>query len=159
MREPLIPPVGSVPEPERMFRLNWVVNLRTTPSGVPFVSADFTAKQGRKVRVIDVREAEELTGALGHVPGSDWVPRGRVHALPERVGLDEPVILVSGGEERAHEATALLVKAGMRFVAFMVTASWRSAISAIRPRGTHPSSSAEINSGASPMAISPRPRR
>ena len=127
MPESLIPPSGSVPEPERMFRLNWVANLRKTPSGVPFVTADFTAKQGRKVRLIDVREAAELTGALGYVPGSDWVPLERIGTLPDRIGADDPVILVSGGEERAHDAAALLAKKGMRFVAYMVggVMAWR----------------------------------
>ncbi len=127
MPDSLIPPIGTVPHAERMFRVNWVANLRKTPSGVPFLSADFTAKQGRKVRVIDVRTAEELTGALGYIPGSDWVPLDRISTLPDRVGKDDPVILISGGEERAHDAAARLAKAGMRFVAFMVggVMSWR----------------------------------
>jgi rhodanese-related sulfurtransferase len=123
----LIPPIGAVSQAERMFRVNWVANLQLTPSGIPFLSADFVAKQGRKVRLIDVREAEELTGVLGHVPGSDWVPLERVGTLPDRVGKDDPVIIVSGGEERSHQATAALAKAGLRFVAFMVggVMAWR----------------------------------
>ncbi len=127
MLDSRIPPIGAVPQPERMFRVNWVANVKLTPSGVPFVSADFTAKQGRRVRIIDVRAADELTGALGHVPGSDWVPLDRIATLVERLGRDEPIILVSGGEERSHDAAELLAKAGMRFVAFMVGGlmSWR----------------------------------
>lgn len=127
MPESLLPPIGSVPEPERMFRVNWVANLKKTPSGVPFVTADFTAKQGRRVRIIDVRKSEELVGALGYIPGSDWVPLDRIRTLPDRVGHDDPVILISGGEERAHDAAAVLAKTGMRFVAFMVggVMSWR----------------------------------
>lgn len=127
MPDSLIPPIGSVPQAERMFRVNWVANLKKTPSGVPFVTADFTAKQGRKVRLIDVRKREELTGALGYIPGSDWVPLDRIKTLPDRIDRDDPVILISGGEERAHDAAAALSKAGMRFVAFMVggVMSWR----------------------------------
>lgn len=117
----------GVPQEDRMFRINWVINVRRTPSGVPFVTADFTAKQGRKVRIVDVRHADELTGALGYIPGSDWVPLARIGALTERVHVDEPMIIVSGGEERSHDAAAMLSKAGMRFVAFMVGGlmSWR----------------------------------
>lgn len=127
MSDSLIPPIGAVPQAERMFRINWVANLRKTPSGVPFVIADFVAKQGRKVRVIDVRTADELTGTLGYVPGSDWIPLERIASLVNRVDRDDPVILVSGGEERSHDATAALKKAGMRFVAFMVggVMAWR----------------------------------
>lgn len=127
MSDSLIPPIGAVPQAERMFRINWVANLKRTPSGVPFVTADFTAKQGRKVRIVDVRTAEELTGALGYVPGSEWIPSERVDSLAERIHRDDPVILVSGGEERSHAATARLSAAGLRFVAFMVggVMSWR----------------------------------
>lgn len=123
----LIPPIGSVSQAERMFRVNWVANLKLTPSGVPFVTADFVAKQGRKVRVIDVRKAEELVGPLGHVPGSDWVPLDRVQSLVDRVDRDTPIIVVSGGEERSYGAVSRLAKAGMRFVAFMGGGlmSWR----------------------------------
>ena len=127
MSESLIPPIGAVPQPERMFRINWVSNLKKTPSGVPFVTADFTAKQGRKVRIIDVRNPEELTGALGYIPGADWIPLDVVGTLVDRLDRDEPVILVSGGEERSHDAAAMMAKAGMRFVAFMVGGlmAWR----------------------------------
>ncbi|MBX3227815.1 MAG: rhodanese-like domain-containing protein [Labilithrix sp.] len=124
---PLIPPIGSVSQAERMFRVNWVANVKSTPSGVPFVTADFVAKQGRKVRVVDVRSAEELVGPLGHVPGSDWIPLARIPSLVDRVDRDTPIIIVSGGEERSYGAVAALAKAGMRFVAFMGGGimSWR----------------------------------
>lgn len=123
----LIPAIGSVSQSERMFRVNWVANIKWTPSGVPFVTADFVAKQGRKVRVVDVRKPEELTGPLGHLPGSDWVPLDRVKTLPDRVDRDTPIIVVSGGEERSYGAVSALHKAGMRFVAFMGGGimSWR----------------------------------
>ncbi len=110
-----------------MFRVNWVENVKLTPSGVPFVSADFTAKQGRRVRLVDVRQPDELTGALGYVPGSDWIPLERIGTLVDRVHRDDPIIIVSGGEERSHDSAAMLSKAGLRFVAFMMggVMSWR----------------------------------
>lgn len=127
MLDSLIPPVGAVSQSERMFRVNWVANLQKTPSGVPFVTADFTAKQGWRVRVVDVRQPDELVGVLGHVPGSDWIPLDRVATLASRIDPDDPVILISGGEERAHDAAELLSKKGMRFVAYMAGGimSWR----------------------------------
>lgn len=123
----LIPAVGTVSQAERMFRVNWVANIKWTPSGVPFVTADFVAKQGRKVRVVDVRTAEELVGPLGHVPGSDWIPLDRIPSLVDRVDHDTPIIIVSGGEERSYGAVSKLYKAGFRFVAFMGGGlmSWR----------------------------------
>jgi rhodanese-related sulfurtransferase len=123
----LIPPPGAVSHAERMFRVNWVANVKYTPSGVPFVTADFVAKQGRKVRVVDLRKPEELTGPLGHVPGSDWIPLARIDSLTDRLDRDTPIIVVSGGEERSYGAVSALSKAGMRFVAFMGGGlmSWR----------------------------------
>jgi rhodanese-related sulfurtransferase len=127
MTDSLIPPIGSASEAERMFRVNWVANLKRTPSGVPFVTADFTAKQGRRVRLVDVRKSEELTGALGYIPGSDWIPLERVGTLADRLNVDDPIIVISAGEERSHDAAAMLARAGMRFVAYMVggVMSWR----------------------------------
>lgn len=127
MPDSLIPPIGALSQAERMFRVNWVANVRKTPAGVPCVTADFVAKQGRRVRIVDVREADELVGALGYIPGSDWVPNERIGTLPERVDRDDPIIVVSAGEERAHDIVAALSKAGMRFVAYLMggVMAWR----------------------------------
>lgn len=118
VRASLFPTSSSSPE-EQMFRLNWIANLKMTPSGVPFVSPDFVARQGRRVRIVDVRTPEELTGVLGHIPGSDWVPLDRIRTLPGRIDPNDPIIIVSAGEERSHDAAEDLVKAGLKFVAFM----------------------------------------
>lgn len=115
--EPLIPPIGVLPQAERMFRVNWVANLDRSPSGVPLHEAEFVARQGRGVRIIDVREPEELLGPLGHIPGCDFIPRDRAMSLRERLSPLTPVILVSRGGERAAELAHALERAGMRMVA------------------------------------------
>ncbi|HET6583128.1 MAG TPA: rhodanese-like domain-containing protein, partial [Nannocystaceae bacterium] len=112
----LIPPIGAVPPSVRMFRVNWVTAIVRSPSGIPLLPAEFVARQGRSVRIIDVREPDELTGALGHIPGSDWVPLGDALGLVERLDRDAPVILVSRGGERAGELAKALEQRGMRFV-------------------------------------------
>jgi rhodanese-related sulfurtransferase len=115
--EPLIPPIGVLPQAERMFRVNWVANLDRSPSGVPLHEPEYVARQGRGVRVVDVREAEELLGPLGHIPGCDFVPLDRAMTLHERLGPLTPVVLVSRGGERASALAHALEKAGMRMVA------------------------------------------
>jgi rhodanese-related sulfurtransferase len=65
---------------------------------------------------VDVREPDELIGALGHIPGSDWIPRDEVLGLAERLDRDTPVILVSRGGERAGDLAKALEERGMRFV-------------------------------------------
>lgn len=115
--EPLIPPIGALPQAERMFRVNWVANLDRSPSGVPLHEPEYVARQGKGVRIIDVREADELLGPLGHIPGCDWVPKDRAPTLRDRLGPLTPVILVSRGGERAAELAHALERAGMRMVA------------------------------------------
>lgn len=126
-RSSLIPPPGSAPQVERMFRLDWLANLMRSPSGVPLLRPDFVARLGRKVRLVDVREEAELTGVLGYIHGSDWVPADRAASLAERIGPDDPVVLVSAGEERSGAAAVALERAGVRFVAAMMggLVAWR----------------------------------
>ncbi len=115
--DPLIPPIGSVPQAERLFRINWVAQLVRSPSGIGLLPAEFVARQGRTVRLIDVREPDELTGPLGHIPGSDWIPRALAPGLARRLTRDEPVVLISRGGERAGELAKQLERDGLRFVA------------------------------------------
>jgi rhodanese-related sulfurtransferase len=114
--DPLIPPIGTVHQGLRMFRVNWVAAIVRSPSGVPLLPAEFVARQGRAVRIIDVRERHELVGPLGHIPGSDWVERDRVIGLAETLQRDTPIILVSRGGERSGELAKALEQRGMRFV-------------------------------------------
>jgi rhodanese-related sulfurtransferase len=126
-RESLIPPTGTISQTERMFRVNWVANITRSPSGVPLLRPDFVAKQGRKVRLIDVRDEQELTGVLGYINGSDWVPKDDAMTLLERVHRDDPIVFVSAGEERSGAAALALEKAGLRFVGCMMggIVAWR----------------------------------
>ena len=116
----LIPPIGTVPSADRMFRINWVSNLARSSAGFPVVTPHFAAKQGRRVRLVDLREEAELTGPLGYVPGSDWVPESRAESLTLRIDEDEPIILLSNNGERAGAVARRLEKGGLRFVAAML---------------------------------------
>jgi rhodanese-related sulfurtransferase len=114
---PLIPAIGAVTQVERMFRVNWVTSLVRSPSGIPMLPAEFVARVGRSVRLVDVREREELVGPLGHIPGVDWVPRELVSTLLARLDHDAPVVLISRGGERSGELAKQLEREGMRLVA------------------------------------------
>jgi rhodanese-related sulfurtransferase len=117
--ESLIPAIGSVPPDERMFRINWVANLQRSPSGVPVVSPHFVATQGRRVRLIDLRDMAELLGPLGYIPGVDWVPESEASSLDARLDRDEAVIFVSQGDERSSRVARALEAQGHRLVASM----------------------------------------
>jgi rhodanese-related sulfurtransferase len=117
--EPLIPPIGALPQAERLFRVNWVGNLERSPSGMPLHTPEYVALQGPGVRIIDVREEEELVGPLGYIPGSDWIPRERALSLSERLPALTPVVLVSRAGERGSGLAGELEHRGMRMVASM----------------------------------------
>lgn len=105
---------------ERLVKLNWLGGLWRSDIGTPFLSADFIARQGRTVRLIDVREADELTGSLGHIPGVEWVPLEQIATVAQRYEAGTPVVVISRtGGRRAAEAVRQLECAGMTFVAVM----------------------------------------
>ncbi|HEY0139010.1 MAG TPA: rhodanese-like domain-containing protein, partial [Nannocystis sp.] len=110
----------AMPVQERMVKLNWLGNMWRSDSGTPYLAADFIGRLGRGVCLVDVREADELTGPTGHVPGTQWVPMTRIAELPELYSASTPVVIVSrNGGPRAAEAARQLECAGMSFVAVM----------------------------------------
>jgi rhodanese-related sulfurtransferase len=110
----------AMPVQERLVKLNWLGNMWRSDSGTPFLAADFIGRLGRSVSLVDVREGEELTGPVGHIPGSQWVPMTRIADLPDQLPVTTPVILLSrNGGRRAAEAARVLECAGMPFVAVM----------------------------------------
>ena len=112
--------ISAMPVQERMVKLNWIGNMWRSEGGTPYLAADFIGRLGRGVLLVDIREAEELVGPQGHIPGSQWLPSERVAELPERYPEGTPVVLISrNGGARAIEAARLLECAGMAFVAVM----------------------------------------
>lgn len=68
--------------------------------------------------VIDVREADEYSGELGHIPGARLVPLGELpRRLGELQGLEgRPVVTVCRSGGRSATAAAILTVAGFRHV-------------------------------------------
>ena len=115
---PLIPETGLTVG-ERSLRIGWFTNLRRSEQSRPLQTVDFVARQGRAVRVVDLREAGALTGELGHVPGADWVPLDEASQLAQRVGPWEPLVLVSSDGEDAARCAGQLEQQGLKMVAAM----------------------------------------
>ena len=71
--------------------------------------------------LLDVREEQELTGELGHLPGALHIPigslTGRLSELEEFKEVDLVTICRSGG--RAHSAAQILMQAGVKNVYVM----------------------------------------
>lgn len=109
----------SIPPAERSFRAAWLLNLRRTDANRPTLSADFVSRQGRAVRVVDIRGKEDLTGELGHVPGADWVPKEEALSVLSKLPAWEPLVLVSDDGVAAAELAAELESKGLMLVAAM----------------------------------------
>lgn len=103
----------------RLTRTNWISRLTRTESGVPIQTPSFVVEQGRVVEIVDLRDAEELTGPLGHIPGARWVPFADVERIAQILPPSALVLLVSRTGERSAIAARLLEERGMTFVASM----------------------------------------
>ena len=91
--------------------------LTYTFAGIWEVQPHWLEEHLRDVQIIDVREADEFNGPLGHVPGARLVPLG---SLTKRVGelqKEKPMVTVCRSGARSAQATVLLGKAGFEKVA------------------------------------------
>jgi len=69
------------------------------------------------VQVIDVREPQEFTDALGHIPGARLLPLSELGARAGEIDRDRPVVAVCRSGARSAQATVLLRKSGLTKVA------------------------------------------
>lgn len=104
---------------ERLVRMAWLERLVRGADGVPSLSPEWVAEQGRAVLIVDVRRAHELSGPLGHLPGSTLLPASRIEELVPHVRADTMIVLVSGKGDRSAEAVRTLLGYGLRWVASM----------------------------------------
>jgi len=100
-------------------RARWAPVSRTD-AGVPEIEAAWLRDHASELRVIDVREADELVGPLGALDGIEHVPLGSLRGAIARWRGSDPearivVVCRSGG--RSGEAAVMLERAGFTRVA------------------------------------------
>jgi rhodanese-related sulfurtransferase len=66
--------------------------------------------------LVDVREAHEFSGELGHIPGADLVPLGTLSSAARSWDPSEPIVVVCRSGARAGSAARQLVKLGFEKV-------------------------------------------
>src|SRR2546421_458104 len=91
--------------------------LTYTFGGIWEVQPHWLEEHLRDVQVIDVREPDEFSRPLGHVPGARLVPLGSLMKRIEEVQKEKPVVIVCRSGARSAQATVLLGKAGFERVA------------------------------------------
>ena len=80
------------------------------------IAAEELAKKMAKVHMIDVRQPDEYTGELGHIPGAKLVV---LNTLPEHIGehpKDETIVFVCRSGGRSARATAFAIDQGFEHV-------------------------------------------
>jgi glyoxylase-like metal-dependent hydrolase (beta-lactamase superfamily II)/rhodanese-related sulfurtransferase len=84
---------------------------------------------GQKPLLLDVRQPEEFTGELGHVPGARLIPLGELPARLGEIALQkhETVVTICRSGARSARSAALLRQAGFTDVVNMAggTLAWR----------------------------------
>jgi glyoxylase-like metal-dependent hydrolase (beta-lactamase superfamily II)/rhodanese-related sulfurtransferase len=91
--------------------------LTYTFSGIWELQPDWLEEHLNEVQIVDVREAGEFSGALGHLPGARLVPLGSLAARAQEFSKERPLVMVCRSGARSAQATVLLRKAGFTQVA------------------------------------------
>ena len=81
-------------------------------AGITEMSPAQTYQARGTARLIDVREAAELTGELGHIAGVEHVPLATVAAWAFTWRKDETLILICRSGARSTRAAEALLRAG-----------------------------------------------
>ena len=76
------------------------------------VDVNAAASRLNEYRVVDVREADEFLGPLGHVAGSDLLPLSQVAESAASLG-DRPLLLVCRSGRRSAQACEVLIGLGV----------------------------------------------
>ncbi|MBN9682513.1 MULTISPECIES: rhodanese-like domain-containing protein [unclassified Corallococcus] len=69
---------------------------------------------GPEVRRIDVRELDEFTGPLGHLPGAELVPLGTLEAAAASWPREQPLLLICRSGGRSVKAAQALARGGFQ---------------------------------------------
>jgi len=88
-----------------------------TFAGVPELEPYWVEENLAGVLILDVREADEFTGPLGHIPGAINIALGTLAEEIGQVSRDKPVVAVCRAGGRSARATAILDQAGFERVA------------------------------------------
>lgn len=96
----------------------WALVSRTT-GGVPEVSAEWLDAWARRpgLRLVDVREPEELEGPLSRIDGVEPVPLADLEARSDRWNHDERIVLICRSGNRSGQGAVALEGRGFTHVA------------------------------------------
>jgi rhodanese-related sulfurtransferase len=103
--------------------------LKYTFAGIWEIEPQSFEEAAGKAQLIDVREAVEYTGPLGHIHGSRLIPLGELGKHTDELDRERPIVAVCRSGARSAQAVVLLQKAGFSSVANLAGGMlrWRAA--------------------------------
>jgi sulfur dioxygenase len=91
--------------------------LTLTFAGIWEIDPHWVEEHLRELQVVDVREPEEFTGPLGHIPGATLRPLGGLAETAAGLMRDKPIVTVCRAGGRSAQASLILKKMGFEQVA------------------------------------------
>jgi sulfur dioxygenase len=91
--------------------------LRFTFGGIWEIEPPALEEVAGRVQIIDVRDADEFTGTLGHIRGAKLIPLGELRSRAADIDRDRPVVTVCRSGARSAQAVVMLQKEGWRDIA------------------------------------------
>jgi len=107
---------GQIPAAEQKLQPHWAP-LHRSYAGIDEIEPEWLAAHRDEALILDVREPDEFTGALGHIEGAVLLPLGHLAAHLESIDRDRPVVAVCRSGGRSAQACVLLRKQGLERVA------------------------------------------
>lgn len=82
-------------------------------SAVPEISIEAARERLDSFRIVDVREANEFEGPLGHIAGATLVPLGTLEQAAGSLPKDRPLLAVCRSGRRSETACEILAAHGL----------------------------------------------
>ena len=101
-------------EPDRRW-----APVEVSPAGIPEVAPEWVTAHAGEVRLVDVREPDELTGELGHIAGAEPLPLAQLPGPLAAAPRDLPIVFVCRSGGRSGKAALAAGKLGFDHVASM----------------------------------------
>jgi sulfur dioxygenase len=91
--------------------------LRYSFAGIWEIDPHGLEEHARQVQIVDVREAEEFVGPLGHIRSAILIPLGSLAQRAQELAQDRPIVTVCRAGSRSAQAAVILKQAGFGDVA------------------------------------------
>jgi sulfur dioxygenase len=97
-------------------------------AGIWEIQPQWVEEHLRELTIVDVREAGEFNGPLGHIEGAILAPLGQLADHAAQLPRDKPVVAVCRSGARSAQATVILKKLGFERIANLAGGllRWRS---------------------------------